>query len=352
MTKQTVKFLTVSFIIMFLLFFSFVHSAFRLQMFKHTVSDELEEKLRVETLSMQEEYVRIQSEANMVAERIRTGNQRRSQLVVEQIYGLITTIEKKDGIVDTPEEVESLKKTLTEYYNGTDQGFWILDSESRVILAPQTGSTDVDLGNGEMSAEWIGKGASGPVFLKDGIRKWDNPGYGKQLKAQSWTLVSFQQWGLLENKIDGVESLRKMRAENLISQMGAMGSAGVVDSSLRLKEYTVMQLRDHPVDDIHIESALPVSKLLFNGADGKHEYVLIDPVTGKGKYRHMYVSYDELTRSHYFITRDIRRLFNGIDQRSSPMLMYLGALTAVLMIVNVAVLLWSLYGRMRTGDGE
>lgn len=352
MKKPVTRFLTISFIILFLLFFSFVHSVFRLQLFKHTVSEELEEKLRVGTLKMEEEYKNIQAEAERAQGRILEGNRNRSRLVVEQIYGLMDTVEKSEGVADTPQEIAAIKETLAGYSSGTAQSFWILDAQSHVVVAPQPEQTDVNLDDGSTLADWISKKADGPISLKDARHTLENPGYAKSVKAQGWTLISFQRWDALENKIEGIESLRKIRTDNLFSKMGAYGSAGVVDGSMRLKEYTYAQLKNHSVDDIHLESGLPASKLLFNKTDGIYEYVVMDPISNRGKFRQMYVSYDEKTDCHYFITQDIRTLFDGIDRRSSPMLVYLGALTLVLLLVNVSILLWELFGRMKSRNME
>lgn len=350
MRRPVIRFLTVSFIILFLLFFSFVHSLFRLQLFKYAVSQELEEKLQVATLKMEEQYESIQNEAEVSRERVLEGNRRRSQLVVEQVYGLIVSIEKNKGLADTQKEISELKATLSEYNNSTDRCFWILDSQSRVILSPLAGQTDVDLGDGQILADWINKRADGPVSLKGSERNADNPGYGKHLSAQGWTLVSFQQWDITKKKINGIESLRKARTDNLIRQMGAEGSAGVVDEALRFKEYTHVQFKNHPVDDLRLESLLPPSKLLFNKSDGIRDYVLIVPVSNRGEFRHAYVHYDEKTGYHYFIAQNVRTLFKGIDRRSSPMLVYLGAWTLVLLLFNVSILLRELFVRMKSRE--
>ncbi len=342
MKKPVVSLMTLCLLIFFLCFFSFVHSLFRLQMFKHVVSEELVQKLQVETLKMKEDYESIAYEAELSQERILQGSQMRSELVVDQIYGLITSVEEREGSLTKPEQMARLKELLVEYNNGAEQCFWILDEKGAPIIAPPTGITDVKLTAGSISMDWDGNQTDGPLVLQDKERGMGNPGYGKRITGNGWLLAAFQPWGTLKEKLDGVDSIKKMKCDRLISRAGIIGSAGIVDGSMLLKEYSYTQLENHHVDDIHIASRLPASVTLFNKNDGIYEYVISQPPDKRAKFRQTYVEYDEKTGNHYFIGQDIHTIFNGIDRRSSPMLVYQAALTLVMFFMSIAVIVWEM----------
>ncbi len=332
MKKWDIKLLTLSFIVLNLLFFSFVHGVFRLQLFKHTVNSEILEKLQVETLQMADEYQEIQAEAAQARTRIFAGNQNRSQLIVEQMAGLIAATWESGETA----EKSGLLESLSVYDETPEHCFWIFDDQGTLILAPRGSLTDVELGNGKTLVDSVRNTPESALYLIGKGKTFQNPGYGKRIEALGWTVVSFQSWSVLERKIQGFESLKRMRTDWLIKEMGINGSAGVVDKLLRIQEYTYAQQKGHSVDDMRLEGSQPPSKLLFNKQDGIREYVVMDPVSNHGKYRQAYMHTDDTSGNTYFITQDKSGIFKGIDQRSSPLLGYLGGLSLLILIVNTA----------------
>lgn len=339
MRKSDVRFLTLCFILLSLLFFSFVHGVFRLQLFKHEVNAELLEKLQVETLRMAAEYQNIVSEAEVAHDRTLEASQNRSRLVVEQMAGLIDAAVGRNGSLLTAEEISELLVTLPDYNSKPENCFWIFNDQGQLVLGPRGSLTDVYPDNGPSLVESVRLNDDGLVSLlrEDGL---ENPGYGRRVESLGWTLLSFQSWGILERKIQSFESLKGLRMDRLISQMGKNGSAGVVDQEFRFKEYTYEQRIGHHVDEFELEGSLPPSELLFNKKDGIREYVLMDPFSNHGKYRQAYMHYDEKTGNTYFIAQNKRELFKGIDQRSSPIIFGLGGLSLLLLIVSSVYGIW------------
>lgn len=350
MKKLDIRFLTLSFIVLNLLFFSFVHGVFRLQLFKQTVNSELLEKLQVETLRMAGEYQDIQDQAALSEIRILQGNKQRSQFVVEQTSGLINAVLEQNGPVITQEDKVLLKDFLSEYNSKPEHCFWIFDDAGLLVLGPRVNLTDVNPADGKSLVDSVRIHSTGYISLPGENGLPDNPGYGRQISTLGWTLVSFQPWSVLERKIQGLESLKKFRTDRLISQVGKNGSAGVVDKDLNIVEYTYAQQKGRPVDDLTLEGPLPPSKLLFNKIDGIRNYVIFDPISNHGKYRQAYMHTDEKTGDTYFISQNKRELFKEIDQRSSPLLGYLGGLSLLLLVINTFYVLRELLARKNPNE--
>lgn len=332
MKRVDIRMLTLSFIVFNILFFSFVHGVFRLQLFKHSVNGEFLEKLQVETLRMAEEYQDIEAESEMTRKRILDGNLAKSQLIAEQVAGLIndTLKQEKDTVS------QDILSKLSAYAANPETCFWIFDDSGAQIFSPRSNLTDVVVEDGRVFTEAVRIHSLGTLFLSDQSRGFENPGFGKRVDSLGWTVVSFQPWEATARKIRGVEALERIRIDRLISQAGKNGSAGVVNGENRIQEYTYAQLKDKPVNDIKLEGARSASELLFNRQDGFREYVLVDPVSKHGKYRQAYMAYDEDTQMTYFITQDKRGLFTGVNQRSAPILYSLGFLSLGMLAVNAA----------------
>lgn len=340
-----IRHLTLSFIVLNLVFFSFIHGLFTLQLFKHTVNAELMDKLQMETLLMKNEYLGIQEEAAQARVRILEGSRVRSRLIVEQVCGVIQAIVSQQGSLGQEELRRALKETLEDYNTSSEQCFWIFDDQGFLVLGPRENLTDIDLPYGRALVDAVRSTSNGTVSLPRQGRAADNPGYGKRIASLGWTVVSFRPWDVLERKLLGFETLRKLRTDRLINQMSQGGSAGVVDRDLHLVEYTYTQQKGHHVDEIRLEGPKQASEALFNGEDGIREYVIQDPVSHRAKYRQAYMHYDVKTRSFFFISRNKQEIFNGIDHRASPALSYLGGLSLLLLIVNTVFVIRELLRR-------
>lgn len=308
------RLLTLSFILLALFFLMLMHSLFRLQLYKLAVNGELLEKLQVETVQMASDYRSIQQEADQNRRAILSGDEGLSRLSAEQVAGLIQTLLARSGPAT---DRMALLHEIQTYDDGPDHRFWIFDREGNLLVCPRGLENSEDTRTA--AALWSGAGGEGTVALPD---KAQGYGYRKRIGNDDWMLVAFQAQDVLARRLEGVETLRRQRTEDLLIHKGLDGSAGIVDGQRRFVEYSYVQMKGRSVDTVQLEGALPASQLLSTGENKFSEYVIVDPFDGRGRFRQAYIYFDHDSGWSYFISQDKRRLFSGIDRRSSP---YLGA---------------------------
>lgn len=344
--------MTLSFIILIILFLSFVQGLFRLQLFKHTVNAELLGKLQIETVRLAADYQDIQEQAAASKTRILRGNADRSRLVAGQVTGYVRGMYLQDTVIVSLERTRSLLMSLEKFQDRKENCFWIFDETHRLVLGPPDNLTDVGPINGRDLVEQLGGKSEGTVLLRAQDLQWENPGYAIRLPELGWTVAAFQPWLITDRKLEAVEALRRLRTDRLIAEAGAKGSAGVAGPDLLLIEYPYAQMKGKHVNQISMEGEILPSELLFNRKDGIREYVIRDPVSGLGKYRQGFMHFDEKTGNTYFVTQNKRELFREIDRRLAPLLGYLGGVCLLLMAVNIAIVAWGLLSRGSDGGGK
>lgn len=341
------RWLTLSFIVLMLLFLLLTHGLFRLQLFKRAMNEELREKLQVETVQMGMDYRSLQSETAQVSSRIRQADSARSMLTAIQMRTLIGRLEEE---YRGPGQTAGLLEALKSFNDDSDPLFWLYDQAGTLLLAPQDAGTERALRTA--GALWRHTTEEGLYGLAAVDQEALGQGCRMKVGSSGWTLIAFQPQEVLQRRLQGVEDLKRQRVDVILADNSLTGSAGVVDKKLQFIEYTYAHMKGRSVDAIRLKSTLPGSQLLFTGESKFCDYVIVDPIDGRSKFRQSYIYYDAETGQSFFISQDHRRAFAGIDRRSSPFLGGLAIATLGMLILCSGITLGRIFRTRRQEEEQ
>ncbi len=341
------RWLTLSFIVLMLLFLLLTHGLFRLQLFKQAMNEELREKLQVETVQMGMDYKGLQSETAQVSSRIRQADSDRTLLTATQMRSLIQRLEED---YRGPEQASRLLEALQSFNDDADNLFWLYDRNGVLLLKPRDAGTERDLRTA--NALWRLTAEEGLYGLAAVDQEALGQGCRMKVGSAGWTLIAFQPQEVLRRRLQGVEDLKRQRVDAILADKSIAGSAGVVDDKLQFIEYTYAQMKGRSVDAIRLKSQLTASQLLFTGESKFCDYVIVDPIDGRSKFRQSYIYHDAETGQSFFITQDHRRAFHGIDRRSSPFLGGLATATLGMLILCSGITLGRIFRTRRQEEEQ
>lgn len=303
----------------------------RLQMFKVVVDDEIAEKTAMETMQFEEQYLSIEAQAALSRHRIIETDACSSRLAVEQMAAFITDISGRGNGRLKLEDPLSRAALLKDFQGDGDYSLWIFDGQGKMVICLGDSPDSADFGK----ARYLGLPSKvhGLRDIPVGPGEYPSRGYSKYLGGMNWTLVSFQYQRSFNRKLEAVENLKRQRLDELISDKGIDGSAGVVDENMHFVEYTYANMKGQSVDKLRLEGRFKPSELLFVKEDRSAAFVVSDPVTGSGKYNQGFFHYDDANHLTFFITQDKNRLFRGIDQRISGTFGLYGMAMVIMLLV-------------------